>query len=107
MRQRAGRSGKIRAPCSLIVVGGAAMGGVFDNLEIVDGGESADSVHIADLAAIMDRDNRGDVLASSERRFYLLLSIGNVEVEIPGLAIREDGFGAEVTNDFGCGGEGH
>ena len=83
------------------------MGGVFDDFELVALGKGTHSSHVADLAAVVDGHDGDDFLAGSEFGFDPALGIGDVEVEIFDLAVDEDGAGAEVTDDFGGGGEGH
>ena len=83
------------------------MGGVFDDFEVVGFGEALDALHVADLAAVVDGHDGDDFAAGGEFGFDPALGVGDIEIEVVGPAIGQDGASAEVADDFGRGGEGH
>ena len=83
------------------------MRGVLDDLEVMAPGQRPHAGHVPDLATVMNRNNRSNGLAGSQRGLNLLFGIRDIEIEIFNPAIGQDRARAEVTHHLGRGGEGH
>ena len=80
---------------------------ILDDLEIESPGQSRHPGHIPNLSAVMDRQNRHDLLAAAERLLDPPFRIRNVQVEVRFPAIHQQRRRIEITNHLGRRREGH